>query len=103
MEVADAAGKTIRKGGPLRQEKIDRNLDLRGIIAPLSLLMASHTFRELKPGETVQILGSDPDTRTDLFKVLPASSYEVIYQGELKETDFAYCIRLKKTEAAQHC
>lgn len=103
MEVAHVMVDTIRKGDPLRQKKMDRNLDLRGIIAPLSLLKASQTFRELKPGETLQILGSDPDTRTDLFKVLPASSYEVIYHGELKERDFAYCIQLKKTEEVQPC
>jgi TusA-related sulfurtransferase len=42
------------------------------------LLMVMQAFRRLNPGETLEIPGSDVETRKDLFKVLEASRYELI-------------------------
>ena len=47
----------------------------------------------MKSGETMEILLADLDTRRNLFKVLPASLYQLI---EIKETESIYRILLKK-------
>lgn len=75
------------------ESKKDHILDIRGTIIPITLLKITQTFRELNPGETMEILVGDEDTREDLFKVLPASLYEVI---EVKEEESFCRIFLKK-------
>ena len=76
-------------------EGIQHRLDLRGAIIPFSLLKVSQVFKIIKPGEQLEILCSDPDTRNDLFKILPESSYELTLMEELEE-DYFYRIQLKK-------
>ena len=76
-------------------EGIQHRLDLRGAIIPFSLLKVSQVFKIIKPGEQLEILYSDPDTRGDLFKILPESSYELTLMEEL-EKDYFYRIQLKK-------
>jgi TusA-related sulfurtransferase len=53
-------------------------LDLRGMISPITLLKVTQAFRRLDPGETLEIVGSDAQTRKDLFKVLEAPHYELV-------------------------
>ncbi len=75
------------------KHRIDHSLDIRRSIYPLALLKASQTFREMKTGETIEMLLSDPDTKEYLFKVLPASRCELI---EIKEGKSFWRIFLRK-------
>jgi hypothetical protein len=50
----------------------------------------------MKPNEVLEILGSNLDTRSDLFKVLPDGGYELIFLDILEEGDYLYRIQLKK-------
>jgi len=79
----------------LKQEA-DHILDFRGSITTISLLKLTQTFREMKPDEVLEILGSNLDTRNDLFKVLPDDSYELIFLDVVEEGDSFYRIQLKK-------
>jgi TusA-related sulfurtransferase len=72
---------------------MDRRLDLRGTIRPISLLKLTEAFREMAAGETMEILVGDPDTRKDLFKVLQDSAYKLI---ENTEEALFYRILLEK-------
>ena len=78
------------------KRKADHILDFRGSITTISLLKLSQTFREMKPNEILEILGSNLDTRSDLFKVLPDDSYELIFLDVIGEGDPFYRIQLKK-------
>jgi TusA-related sulfurtransferase len=49
----------------------------------------------INPGDTLEVLLGDEETRNDLFKILPESSYELILMEKL-EKDFTYRIRLRK-------
>lgn len=69
------------------KDKTEHSLDIRTTIHPLSLLKASQAFRNMKEGETMEILLNDPDIREYLFKVLPSALCELI---EIKETK-TYC------------
>ncbi|MDM8522103.1 sulfurtransferase TusA family protein [Desulfococcaceae bacterium HSG8] len=69
------------------------HLDVRGAIVPITLLKVTGAFREIKPGEILEILGSDPDTRKELFQVLNAFRYQLM---DIEEGKASYRIRLKK-------
>ncbi len=75
--------------------KADYTLDFRGSISSISLLKMTRIFNEMKPHEIMEILGSDSDTRQDLFKVLPASSYEVAPLDVQVEED-SHRLRIRK-------
>ena len=77
----------------LKQE-INHQLDLRGFFVPISLLKATQAFRGLDPGETLEIVGSDSETREDLFRVLDASHFDLIALQD--ETEY-FRVVLKKT------
>ena len=72
------------------------HLDLRGLINPFTLLKASKAFKELEAGETIAIIGSSPETATDLLKVLPAASYEILSRETIEEAQTGFRILLKK-------
>ena len=72
------------------------HLDLREAIHPLALLKAKKAFREMHPGEILEILISDPETRTDLFRVLSDGANEVLCREEMREKCPFYRIRLAK-------
>ena len=76
-------------------KNVRHKLDLRGAIIPFTLLKVSQAFKMINPGETLEVLWSDPETQNDLLKILPDSSYELILMEELEE-DSTYRIRLTK-------
>jgi TusA-related sulfurtransferase len=80
------------KGSPF-ESGVDHVLDLRGMIIPLTLLKITQAFRNINAGETIDIFGSDPDTKKDFLKVLATTSCEVLH---IKNEKDGYLIRLKK-------
>ena len=78
------------------KHKADHILDCRGSITDISLLKLVQALREMKPNEVLEILGNNLDTRSDLFKVLPNDSYELIFLDVVEEGDFFFRIQLKK-------
>ena len=76
--------------------KPDYILDLRGAIPPITLLKVSQVFRDMKAQEVLEIICRDPDTRCDLFKVLPQFSYEVLLIEELAEEKSSFRVQMKK-------
>jgi len=77
-------------------KKSDHILDLRGAISPISLLKVSQVFREMDEKEVLEILCRDLDTRTDILKVLPSFSYELILMEELKEDGLSFRFQILK-------
>ena len=63
--------------------KADQMLDLRGIIAPVTLLKISQVFRDMLPDQTLEVWCGDPETRSDILKILPPYSFEVLMAEEL--------------------
>jgi TusA-related sulfurtransferase len=78
---------------PQPPSRTGRVLDLRGMIVPLALLKITQEFRALQGGETLEILGTDHDTRKDALRVLGESPCEVVFICNEKDH---YVIRLKK-------
>lgn len=72
---------------------VDHILDLRGMIVPVTLLNISRSLREINPGEAIEIIGNDPETRRQLFMILRAFSYELL---EISDEKLEYRVRIKK-------
>lgn len=76
--------------------KADYVLDFRQTITPFALLKMSQVLREMKKNEVLEIITpEDGDTRTDVFKVIPFASCEVIDMEFNKEANFCL-IRVKR-------
>jgi TusA-related sulfurtransferase len=76
--------------------KANHILDFRDTITPLALLKMNQVLREMQIDEVLEIITRDPDTQTDVLKVLPGSSCQLIGMEFSKEADCCR-IRLRKT------
>lgn len=74
----------------------DFTIDIRGAIRWLALLKITRLFREMNHNQTVEVKGVDPDTRSDLLKILPEISYEILTVQE--DADASCKIHLRKRE-----
>jgi TusA-related sulfurtransferase len=79
--------------GSRAESKVNHVLDLRGMIIPLTLLKITQGLRNIKDGETMEIIGTDPDTRKDILKVLVTLPCEVVCVRDEKDL---YLVRLRK-------
>jgi TusA-related sulfurtransferase len=73
--------------------EIKYKFDLREIIAPLAFLKVTQAFRDMKPGDILQVSGDDPKTRLEIFRVLHTVRYTVV---DTQEEGNYYCISFKK-------
>ncbi len=85
----------MKRGARLESKK-NYVLDLRGIIAPVTFLKVTQLLRRMNPGETLDILGKDPDTRTQLSQVLQTFHYQLL---DTKEEGSFYRISLMKEKS----
>ena len=76
-------------------DKADYSFDFRGAIKSLALLKLTRMFREMRANQTLEVLGLDPDTRSDLFRLLPSVSYELIDLDEKENASIR--LHLRKT------
>ncbi len=75
--------------------KADYILDFRQTIASFALLKMTQVMREMNRDEVLEIITRDADARTDVFKVIPTASCEVIDMEFNKDADF-FRIRVKR-------
>ena len=75
------------------ETKIMHKFDLREAITPFAYLKVSQAFRDMEPGEILQVVGDDPKTREEIFKVLQTANYTVV--NTEVDNDF-YSIYLRK-------
>jgi len=84
------------------EKKSDHTLDIRKAIPPISLLKVSQALRAMKEQEILEILCADSDTRTDILKVLPSFSCELIFMEEFEKGDSSCRVQVKKAIAPRH-
>jgi TusA-related sulfurtransferase len=56
----------------------------------------------INPGEILEVLCNDPEVHKDLFKVLPAASYDLISVETLDDDQASYRLRLMKRTSERH-
>jgi len=76
--------------------------DLREKLIPFSLLQISNNFREMQPGDEMEILAGDCPIQAAIFKdvmrILPKSDYELLSQNDFTGDKPVKRLRLKKKE-----
>ncbi|MEJ2656270.1 MAG: sulfurtransferase TusA family protein [Desulfobacterales bacterium] len=75
------------------ETKIKHKFDFREALASFAFLKVTQAFRDMNPGDILQVMGDDPKTRQEIFKVLQTVHYTVV---DTKEKGNYYCICIKK-------
>jgi tRNA 2-thiouridine synthesizing protein A len=75
---------------------VDQVLDARGSSFPWCCLKAMSMLRKMKPGEILEVLGTDPLTLEDLPLILKQSEDELIKVNEDKNFFRLYLRRGRK-------
>lgn len=88
----------LQERKPTLKQKADCTLDIRGIIAPFSILKVSLAFQRMKPKQIMQVMGCDPEMQRDLLRVLPKASYSIVSVEPLSEEMDMTILRLQKEE-----
>ncbi len=70
-------------------------LDFSQTITPVALLKMTQVMREMNKDEVLEIITRDTVARTDVFKLIPTASCEVIDMEFNKDANF-FRIRVKR-------
>ena len=62
--------------------KADKVLDARGLSCPMPVLKTKKMLKDMKPGEILEIQGTDPGTRNDLPAFTQRSGDELLGEKE---------------------
>ncbi len=79
--------------------KIIKVIDFRDTFSSITLLKVTQVFGKMNPSEILEIRGTDPDIRQDLFKVLPESAYEIVQLGDTGSEEDMSRVHIRK----RHC
>jgi len=71
---------------------IDKVLDTTGLFCPEPVMMLHSTFRDIKAGDLVQVLATDPSTTRDIPKFCLFLGHELVEQSE-SNAQYQYLIR----------
>lgn len=71
-------------------------IDFRGSLSPFALLKVTEAFGRIEVSDILEIRGINPDTRQDLFKVLPQASYELIEMHQVEDEGDLFRVKIRK-------
>ena len=71
---------------------IDQLLDTTGLFCPEPVMMLHSTFKDIKVGDVVKVLATDPSTSRDIPKFCLFLGHELIEQSEMG-AEYHYLIR----------
>lgn len=75
------------------ETKIDQTLDCKGLSCPMPMLKLSKAMKSLNQGEVLEMLGTDPGTKSDLPKWCEKSGNELLHEEALDGGVFRYLIK----------
>jgi len=70
----------------LKTLKLDKVVDARGTACPGPLMATKKAIGEMKPGEIIEVLSSDPGTKRDVPKWAVKKGFE--YLGDILEDGY---------------
>ena len=71
---------------------IDKLLDTTGLFCPEPVMMLHSTFKDIKAGDVVKVLATDPSTKRDIPKFCLFLGHELIQQVD-DGAQYLYVIR----------
>jgi len=76
----------------MKQGQAHVTVDIRGLIAPITLLKVEEILSGMVPGQVMDVLGDDEETRVDLISIVNNSGHELISINDQTE-NFRLLIR----------
>ncbi|GAB1374936.1 sulfurtransferase TusA family protein [Bacteroidales bacterium] len=64
--------------------EIKMTLDCKGLSCPMPMMKIAKAMKELKSGEVLEILGTDPGTKTDLPSWCEKTGNELLESSDLE-------------------
>ncbi|MCL4479659.1 MAG: sulfurtransferase TusA family protein [Deltaproteobacteria bacterium] len=74
--------------------KIDKTIDTTGLLCPLPILRTAQAVKEIKAGETLEILATDPGIKEDIKNWCTMTGHELI---DIVDQDDKIIVHLKKS------
>lgn len=71
-------------------------IDFSHSLGPFGLLEIINRFKQLKPGQMLEIVGMDDVNADDLQRILPDSGFEAIATSDGQGRVAGLCVRLSK-------
>jgi tRNA 2-thiouridine synthesizing protein A len=75
--------------------EFDKEVDARGLTCPLPILRAKKMLAEMKPGQVVHVLATDPGSVKDFQAFAKQTGNELLGQGQLSDGAFEFFLRRK--------
>jgi tRNA 2-thiouridine synthesizing protein A len=75
------------------ETKFDQTLDCKGLSCPMPMMKLAKAMKGLKAGEVLEMLGTDPGTKSDLPKWCDKTGNEIISEEEHDGGVFRYLIK----------
>ncbi len=73
--------------------KIDETLDCKGLSCPMPMLKFTKAMKKLKSGQVLEMLGTDPGTKSDLKKWCEKNGNDVLNENDLDGGVFRFVIK----------
>jgi tRNA 2-thiouridine synthesizing protein A len=73
----------------------EKLLDAMGLSCPLPILKARRTLREMAPGQTLEVLTSDPGTLDDFPAFCQSDGHELLDTSQANGRTYRFVIKKK--------
>ncbi len=77
------------------ETKVDQILDCKGLSCPMPMMKLAKTVKGLKSGEVLEMLGTDPGTKSDLPRWCNKTGNTLLDESELSGGVFRFLIQKK--------
>ncbi len=74
-------------------EKYDRNIDIRGLVCPMTFVKAKLAIEDMAPGEILEIVLDYEEASRSIPKSMEAHDHEVMKVEKVNDTDWVLLIR----------
>lgn len=75
--------------------EFEREVDARGLNCPLPILRTKKMLAEMKPGQVVRVLATDPGSVKDFQAFAKQTGNELLSQSEAGDQTFEFFLRRK--------
>ncbi len=77
------------------ENKINQTLDCKGLSCPMPMMKLAKAMKGLKSGEILEMIGTDPGTKSDLPRWCGKTGNSLVEEGELDGGVFRFLIQKK--------
>ncbi|MCK5029311.1 MAG: sulfurtransferase TusA family protein [Bacteroidales bacterium] len=75
--------------------EIKETLDCKGLSCPMPMMKLAKAIKGLNSGEVLEMLGTDPGTKSDLPKWCEKTGNTIVEEGEAESGVFRFLIQKK--------